>query len=180
MRFNYRTKIRIGNREFTFFVMLSNTQTLEGITSQVVGEEGKHYPFFDIEKCSLEQAEDGLMKVQTSYGLSDIFITSSAERSFRAWCFSEVKFADYLRMQLDLIDMELLDYNFHWWTQQKGKGTLRVSNKKNRPSQEIVSVLKSYSVPIPTKVEGVIYDTGIEKRGLTIFLGEKGKIIRGD
>ena len=163
-----------------FFVMLSNTQTLEGITSHVVGEEGKHYPFFDIEKCSLEQAEDGLMKVQTSYGLSDIFITSSAERSFRAWCFSEVKFADYLRMQLDLIDMELLDYNFHWWTQQKGKGTLRVSNKKNRPSQEIVSVLKSYSVPIPTKVEGVIYDTGIEKRGLTIFLGEKGKIIRGD
>jgi len=63
---------------------------------------------------------------------------------------------------------------------KQGKATLRVSNKKNRPSQEIVSVLYSYSVPIPETVEKVIYDTGVQKRGLTVFLGEKGKVIFGD
>jgi len=40
--------------------------------------------------------------------------------------------------------------------------------------------LKSYSVPIREFPEMVVYDTGLEKRGLTVFLGEKGKIIHGD
>ena len=158
--------------------MFSETQTLEGITSLL--PNGLHYPLFDIEKCTLEEAENGLMKVQISYGLSDIFITSDIERSYRAFCYTQVKFTDYLRMQLDLLDAKLLDWNFSWWTMNKGEGTLRVSSKENRPKQELVSTLHSYSVPIPRKVEPVFYDTGIEKRGLTVFLGEKGRIIRGD
>ena len=40
-------------------------------------------------------------------------------------------------------------------------------------------VLESYSVPIPVQFEKVIYDTGIQKRGLTVFLGERGRIIHG-
>jgi hypothetical protein len=80
-------------------------------------------------------------------------------------------------MQLDLLDMGLLDYNFFWWTVKQGKATLRVNNKVGRAKQETVSVLKSYSVPFPKSVEKVVYDTGIEKRGLTVFLGEGGKII---
>jgi len=36
-----------------------------------------------------------------------------------------------------------------------------------------VSVLESYFVPIPKEVEMVVYDTGIEKRGLSILLGDK-------
>ena len=183
MRFNHRTKISIGNRQFTIFAMVSDTQTLEGITSQVIGREGYHYPFFDIEKpreTPLEEVEYGLGKIQVSYGLPNIHIVSDKKVSFRSWCFGEVRFTDYLRMQLDLIDAGLLDYNFFWWTVQQSKATLRTGQKKNRRKQELVSTLYSYSVPIPTKVEGVIYDTGIEKRGLTIFLGEKGRIIRGD
>jgi hypothetical protein len=43
--------------------------------------------------------------------------------------------------------------------------TVRVSSKKNRSKQELVSTLYSYSVPIPKKVMMVFYDTGIEKRG---------------
>jgi hypothetical protein len=160
--------------------MVSETQTLEGITSQVIGKEGYHYPFFDVEHCSQEEAERGIGKLQTSFNLPDCFLVSDIERSYRNWCFGQVRFTDYLIMQLYLLDIGILDYNFFWWTVNLSKGTLRTSNKKNRLQQELVTVLKSYSVPIPKKVERVIYDTGIEKRGLTIFLGEKGRIIRGD
>ena len=184
MRWNYRIKRKIGNRVFTIFVMVSETQSLDGVTSQVIGREGYHYPFFDIEKpretLLLEEVEYGLGKIQVSYGLPNIHIESDRRGSFRSWCFGEVRLTDYLRMQLDLLDAKLLDWNFFYWSVNKGEGTLRVNSKKNRPKQELVSTLYSYSVPIPKKVEGVIYDTGIEKRGLTIFLGEKGKIIRGD
>jgi hypothetical protein len=180
MRFNLRIK-KFG---YTLFMMLSKTQTLEGIPSKVIGKEGYHYPFFDIEKhskiVSLEEVKIGLGKIQTSNNLSDFYITSDKEGSYRAYCFSEIKYTDYLRMQLDLLDAELLDYNFFWWTTNRSEGTLRVSNKKDRPKQKVVSVLESYFVPIPKRMKKVIYDTGIEKRGLTVFLGEKGKIIKGD
>lgn len=177
MRVNFRLKIKIGNRSITVFFMLSETQTLEGVTSLL--ENKLHMPFFDIENCSLNEAENTLSELQFKYRLSDIFITSDKDRSYRAWCFCQVKYTDYLRMMLDLIDAGLLDYNFFSWTVKQSKATLRVSNKANRPKQEIVSVLDSYSAPIPKSVEKVIYDTGIEKRGLTVFLGEGGKIIHG-
>jgi hypothetical protein len=174
MRANLR--IKIGG--ITLFGMFSQTQTLEGVTSLL--PNGLHTPFFDIENCSLNEAENTLSELQFKYRLSNIFITSDKDRSFRAWCFSQIKYTDFLRMQLDLIDAELLDYNFFWWTVKQSKATLRVSNKTNRPPQELVSVLNSYSVPIPKSVEKVIYDTGIQKRGFTVFLGEGGKIISGD
>jgi hypothetical protein len=153
--------------------MVSETQTLEGITSQVIGKEGYHYPLFDIEKhneiVSLKEVEYELGKIQVSYGLSDCYITSDREGSYRAYCYDEVKFTDYLRIQLDLIDAEMLDYNFFWWTANKSEATLRTNNKKNRPKQKVVSTLHSYFVPIPEKIRQAIYDTGIEKRGLTVF-----------
>ena len=181
MRANYQIK-KFGH---TLFIMLAHTQTLEGVTSLIPNSNNLHMPFFDIERsnstsnCLLNKAENELRKLQSKYWLSDIFITSDKEGSYRAWCFSQVKFTDYLRMMLDLIDVGILDYNFFWWTVNKSKATLRVNNKVNRPKQEIISVLKSYPVPIPEKCERVVYDTGIEKRGLTVFLGNGGKIIHG-
>ena len=100
--------------------------------------------------------------------------------SFRGWCFGEVKFTDYLRMQLDLLDAKLLDWNFFYWSVNKGEATLRANSKRNRPKQELVSTLYSYPVPVPNKFNGVFYDTGVEKRGLTVFLGEKARVLRGD
>lgn len=178
MRFNFRPKVKIGNREFTIFIMISDTQTLEGITSLL--PNGLHYPFFDIENCSLSKAEFELGKIQVSYDLPNIYLTSDMDGSYRSWCFGEIEWTDYLRMQLDLIDAGILDYNFFYWTVKSSKGTLRTGNKKNRPAQKLVSVLESYPVPFPVQIEKVIYDTGVQKRGLTVFLGEKGKIICGD
>ncbi|MEJ2281892.1 MAG: hypothetical protein P8X97_08340 [Candidatus Bathyarchaeota archaeon] len=182
MRWNHRTKIKIGNRTFTVFVMFSETQTLEGITSQVMGREGYHYPLFDIERTRetllLEEVEYELGKIQVSYGLSNIYLMSDKKGSFRGWCFDEVRSTDYLRMQLDLLDAKLLDWNFFYWTVNKGIATLRANSKKDRPRQKLVSTLYSYEVPVPNKYRGAFYDTGIEKRGSTIFLGEKARIIR--
>jgi len=184
LRWNYRIKKKIGNRNFTFFVMISETQTLKGITSQVLGKTGYHYPLFDIEnpkqQLTLETVERELGIIQVKYNQSDFFITSDKKESYRAYCFNEVKFTDYLRMQLDLIDVGILDYNFFWWTVNKSKATLRVSPKKNRPKQELLSTLHSYSVPIPEKFESALYDTGLDKRGFTVFLGEKGRVIWGN
>jgi len=164
--------------------MFSETQTLEGITSQVTGREGYHYPFFDIEKSgeivSIEEVERELGKIQVSYGLPDIHIESDKAGSYRSWCFGEVRFTDYMRMQLDLLDAGILDWNFAYWTMNKGESTLRASSKKNRPKQELVSTLHSYSVPIPKNIKMACYDTGIDKRGLTTFLGEKGRVLWGD
>jgi len=179
-----RIKKRIGTRVFTFFVMISETQSLEGITSQVVGRDGYHYPLFDIEKhggiLPLEVVERELGKIQVSYGLSNFYIRSDRQGSYRPFCFSEVKLTDYMRMQLDLIDVGILDWNFFWWMVNKGYAKSRISQKKNRLEQRLVSTLHSYSVPILDRFEFAFYDTGVEKRGLTVFLGEKGKIIFGD
>jgi len=164
MRFNFR--IRKFNK--TLFMMYSDTQTLEGVTSLL--RNGKHIIMWDLEGCSQEQAEETLRKVQSSYSLSDIFIFSDIERSFRPWCFSQVDLNTFLKI---LLDTDYVDPLFFYHTVKRKKATLRVSNKKNRPKQEVVSVLQSYSMPIPEEVEMVIYDTGIEKRGLSILLGDR-------
>ena len=62
-----------------------------------------------------------------------------------------------MRMQLDLIDSGILDYNFFWWTVNKGYATLRASQKKNRPKQELVSTLHSFSVAIPDRFDFAVH-----------------------
>jgi len=169
MFFIMRWNLRIRKFGYNFFVNLSNIQTLEGVTSLL--KSGKHIVMWDLEDCTLEQAEETLMKVQISYNLSDIFIFSDKERSYRAWCFKIVNFKTLLKI---LLDTDYVDWNFLYYTFKRKKATLRLNNKKNRPKQELVSVLKSYSVSIPKKaLEKVVYDTGIEKRGISIILGEK-------
>ena len=165
MRWNFR----IAKFGHTFFVMFAKTQTLEGVTSLL--KSGKHVVMFDLEDCTLEQAEETLSYVQEKYDLSDIFIVSDADRSYRAWCFNFVELKTFLKI---LLDVEYLDYNFFYYTVKRRKATLRLNSKKNRPSQKIVSVLRSYPTLIPDdEIEKVVYDTGIEKRGRSILLGEK-------
>ena len=95
---------------------------------------------------------------------------SDAEKSYRGWCFTPVDFETYLKI---LLDTDYVDWNFFFYTVKRRKATLRVSNKKNRSPQELVSVLRSHSVPIPEMCEKAVYDTGIEKRGVSILLGEQ-------
>ena len=139
-RFNFRA--RIGN--VTFFFMLAKTQTFEGVTS--VQPDGSHIVMWDLEKCTLEQAEETLGNVQIKYALSHIYIASDAEGSYRAWCFSKVDYKTFLHI---LLDTDHLDPIFFDYTVKRKKATLRTSNKQGRLSQKLVGVLESYSVPIP-------------------------------
>ena len=161
-RFNFRAKI--GN--ITFFFMIAKTQTLEGVTS--LQPDGKHVVMWDLENCTLEQAEETLRNVQRKYMLSHIYVASDAEASYRAWCFSKVDYKTVLHI---LLDTEHLDPIFFDYTVKRKKATLRTSNKKDRLPQKLVSVLGSYPSPIPETWEKVTYDTGLVKRGRSILLG---------
>ena len=165
MRFNFRVVLA----NITFFVMFSNTQTLEGVTS--LQSDGKHIIMWDLENCVLEQIINLLRKIQSSYSLSDIFIVTDNDKTYRAWCFSKVTFDVYLHILVD--SLPILDYSFFYYTVKRKKATLRTSSKEGRPKQRIVCVLKSYPCPIQSNsvVERVVYDTGLEKRGISLLLG---------
>jgi hypothetical protein len=101
--------------------------------------------------------------------LSNIYIKSDAENSFRIWCFSLVDYKTLLKI---LLDFEHLDMVFFVYTVRRNKASLRDSKKKGRPVEKVVAVLESYWMPIPEYVEEVFYDTGVVKKGLAISLGE--------
>jgi hypothetical protein len=162
MRFNFRLKFH----GLTLFAMLAQTQTIEGVSS--LQPDGKHIVMWDLEGCSLSEAEETLGKVQQQYNLSHIFLTSDSEGSYRAWCFSKVDLKTFLHI---LLDTEHVDYNFFYYTVKRRKATLRTSNKKNRYAQRLISVLHSFPESIPPRMEKVVYDTGLVKRGNSILIG---------
>ena len=164
MRFN----VIIQRFRHRLFIMLSEVQNLEGIGS--IQQDGKHLVFLDLENCTLQQVIEVLMKVQISYNLSDIFIVSDKDRSFRAWCYTQVDFDVYLEILGKVKKYGILDWNFYKWTVDRGYATLRTDNKKDRQFQELVFTLKTYSVPEPKMVKQVIYGTGVQKSGLTLLM----------
>ena len=109
--FPMRLNFRIKKFRHNLFVSLSEIQTLEGITSLIPQSNGKHIIMFDLENCSLGEAEETLTKVQSSYGLPDIFVVSDVAQSFRGWCYAQVDFKTLLKI---LLDVDYLDWNFFW------------------------------------------------------------------
>jgi len=164
LRFNFRVKLR----QFTVFIMMSHTQTLEGVTSRVGKNE--HLIFWDLENCSLAEAESKLGQIQKEFKLGNIFVTSDAQRSYRAWCFSKRSWIEYMHILIHTFPF--LDYGFWVWTVRRGASTLGISNKEGRPPQRVVSFLKGYEeTGIPESMVHVIYDTGLEKRGKVVKIG---------
>ena len=164
-----RIFFRIKKFGLNFTFCFAYIQTLEGITSLL--PNGKHIILWDLDGCSLEEAKKTLRDVQRQYNLSDIFIVSDMEGSYRAFCYTQVDFNTYLKI---LLDTKFLDWNFFDYTVRRKKATLRVSKKKGRPKQRIISALLTFYVPIPKeKIKTAIYDTGVEKEGLSIILGDK-------
>jgi hypothetical protein len=169
MRLPTRLNILLKLGSFTFFAMISKTQSLEGVCSRVSEDKhgGKHIILLDLEGASLEQVVEALRKIQLAYGLGDFWVTSDCEGSYRAWCFSVRPWTTYLRIMLDLIDYGVLDYNFYFWSVKRAEATLRTSNKHGRPPQQVVAYLQGFELTeIPAKLKRVIYDTGVEKKGL--------------
>jgi hypothetical protein len=172
---NKRYNFRITTNRFTFFGMLARSQKIEGVTSQVFDKNGKptenHYIFFDLEGATLETIKKILKKIQQRYGLSNIFITSDNNKTFRGWCFSIVSFETFLKILIDC--KEIVDYGFVQYTFKRKEATLRLSQKEGRPLQNVVTVVESFSVPFPKLMRHVVYVTGCEKKGSTIDIGVK-------
>jgi hypothetical protein len=164
MRFNFRLKMA----NLTFFAMIAKTQTLEGVTS--LQKDGSHIVMWDLENCTIEKAKEVLKQIQQKYRLSNIYLASDTENSFRAWCLSKVSFEVFLKILVD--SLSILDYNFFYYTVKRKKATLRTGNKKGRQPQKVVCVLRSYYLPFNgSTVEKVVYDTGLEKRGISLLIG---------
>jgi hypothetical protein len=163
LRFNFRLKLA----NLTLFLMASHTQALEGVTS--IQQDGTHKIMWDLDKCTLKQATTTLRKVQKKHCLSNIFIVSDAEGSYRAFCYNRVNFKHFLKV---LLDTDFIDWNFFYWTVSRGKATLRTSSKKGREPQKVVKVLRSYPAKFPSSCLRAHYETGVNKRGMTLLLGD--------
>jgi hypothetical protein len=167
-RFSLKATKHFGNNGISILILFAVTQRLHGITSLVPNSGGKHIILADIENCTLEQVIEEARFVQEKYGLSNIYITSDAENSFRVWCFSLVDYRTLLKI---LLDFEHLDIVFFVYTVRRNKASLRDSEKNGRPPEKIVAIVESYPMPIPEYIEEVFYDTGIVKKGVSISLG---------
>ena len=162
-----RIYFRMKKFDYSFTFNFAHIQTLEGITSLL--PNGKHIILWDIENCTPKEKDESLRKVQVSYSLPHIYTVSDIERSYRSYCYLQVDFNTLFRVLSDTKYVDPIFLDYIW---KRKKATLRTNQKKDRPKQDIVSVLESYYVPIPKEhLERVVYDTGIEKRGLSIILG---------
>ena len=159
-RLNFR--LRIG-KNITVFFMIAKTLSTSGLISKV-GED-QHIIMWDLDGCTLKQAEDALREIQSKYNLADIFITSDKTGSYRALCFNVVDIKSFLRI---LIDTRYVDSQFIHYTAKQNKATIRLLEKPDRGILDIVSTLYSYPQPIPEKIVRAIYDTGLVKQGITI------------
>jgi len=168
-RFSFKATKHFGNNGISILILFAITQKLHGITSLVPNSGGKHIILGDVENCTLEQVIEESRFVQKKYGLSNIYIKSDAENSFRVWCFSLVDYKTLLKI---LLDFEHLDMVFFVYTVRRNKASLRDSEKNGRPPETVVAILGSYWMQIPDYIEEVFYDTGVVKRGLAISLGE--------
>lgn len=165
-RINFRMKL-FG---ITLFFMMSQTQTLKGIISKL--QNGKHIPQWDLDssKHTPEQIKEHLRNIQQKHGLSNIYMVSDKEPSYRAWCFSQVDLQTYIKILADSLD--IIDYNFFYWTVYLGYSTLRISPKIGRPNQKVVAVIESFYEPIPFNLmKKSTYDTGLEKLGTYVKVG---------
>jgi len=164
-----RINLRLKFKDYTFFFMISKTQTLDGLMSMIPDDREFHYPMWDLEITDLDSTfndiEYTLLDVQDKFQLSDIFIMSDKDLSYRAICFTRVTFKTLMNI---LYNTCYVDYNFIHWTQSRGYANIRMSEKENRKPLEVISILKTYHQPIPEYIYHKIYDTGIEKSGKTI------------
>ena len=76
--------------------------------------------------------------VQRKYGLSNVYICSDAERSFRIFCYSLVDYKTLLKV---LLDFKHLGMVFFDYTVRRKKATLRYGRKMGRPFPKLVKVL---------------------------------------
>ena len=166
-RFSFKATKHFGKHGFALLVLFALTQRLEAITTLL--PNGLHFVFADVENCNTKEVIEEAKFVQRKYALSNFYIYSDAERSFRIFCYSLVDYKTLLKI---LLDFKHLDMVFFDYTVKRKKATLRYGRKMDRPCPKLVKVLETYPMPFPKVVEQVFYDTGVVKKGISFTLGD--------
>ena len=168
-RFSFKATKHFGKHGFSLLVLFAKTQRLEAITSLIPNSGNKHIILADVENCGIKEVIDEATYVQRKYELSNFYIYSDAERSFRIFCYSLVDYKTLLKI---LLDFKHLDMVFFDYTVKRKKATLRYGRKMDRPCPTLMEVLETYPMPFPKVVEQVFYDTGVVKKGISFTLGD--------
>ena len=166
-RFTFTLDIR--NVSVVFLVVM--TQWLNGVTSLIPKTNGLHIILAEFDDVILQKVIEALIIVQDDYGLSNWYVFSDKEGSYRAFCFTVVNFRFLMHI---LLDTKYVDRIFIGYTWNRGKATARTGKKWGRlVKQELVAVVESFFEPIPEAYERVLYQTGITKEGIEFHLGKK-------
>lgn len=147
-----------------FFMFMSRTQIVEGITSRVNGDWDRHRILWDLDNCHLEDAYKALIKVAIKYDLGKIYIISDKNGSYGAVCNSVVSFKELIHI---LIDTDLIDPLYIRYTFQRKEAILRLSNKIGRfKDREIIGELNFHSDREEDNNDFsiVAYETGLSKK----------------
>lgn len=167
-----KIQIRKNWGDILLYFLLTRTERVEGIASDLM-DTSNHIILWDFDDIKLSDVEKSLRRVKEKYGLNDIFIMSDKEGSYRAMCFDEKPFNEYLKILLDTVG---LDYMFFKWTVKRDYATIRATDKSGRKiSNEIISVITDNEVcKIPSnilnRVKGVWFE--VDKGGKDFMLGD--------
>jgi hypothetical protein len=173
---------RIGNWRIGVIIkpFFFRTLYVNGITSDVGFDEGKHVIFWDFTaEATLEQIKHELMRIRKKFNLGKIYLFKSGNRSsYRAICLDKV---DLKTMVNIICRTDHTDIAFLKWTMIRRSATIRVSPKYSEPIWFIGAIGKEngneksyshakilnmlYGIPIPEncdkgkKIRWVCYET---------------------
>jgi len=135
---------------------ITTTQRCKGITSKT-DRENYHYVLWDFDNTPLYNVKEQLEMICMKYNLIGAVIFSDKENSYRA--FSETV-VDYKTLLKIILETEYVDRMFFKWTVKRGYATIRISNKKNRPDNNIIAIVGRPSLEyVKEKLKFVEYDT---------------------
>ena len=156
MRWHFRTVFG----DIAFFMMLARYQKIEGINSQVNGNNNKHIILWDFDYIDLEEIKKSLLRVQKLNSLSNIYIYSDNGKSFHAECDTIVSFRRLLSIY---IQTDHLDYDFFKYCVLNRKSVLRTSRKEGREQLKLIDVLQTFFVYPPKILGKELYDAPLNK-----------------
>ncbi len=167
-----KIQVRKNWKNLLMYFLFTTTERAEGISSDLM-DTSNHIVLWDFDNMKLEDVKQSLRTVKDKFSLGDIFIMSDKEGSYRAMCFTEVNYKQYLRILLDTVG---LDWMFFKWTTKRDYATIRITDKSGRKiSNEIIDAITDnekavIEANILNRVKGVWFD--IDRGGKEFIFGD--------
>lgn len=140
----FKNKFKIYYRKkvlgFSLFFMISRTQKVTGIVSNVFPSSDLHHPMWDFDNVDLIEVKAELKRIQEKFNLDTIIVYSDKEKYYRALApFDAVSISDLLKIILNTL---YVDSGFFKWTVIRNCATIRLTKKAGRRESKIVAVIE--------------------------------------